>query len=216
MKRHVCATREWRCMVPKRRSFLLLSLFLLPIFASRVESQDAFRDLHLGFAECAPAVFFPLQAGTSMRISEITYAKTGMLSSFKEEISHAGRRPMMLTVTLDLNKWTGRCTSLEYSVAMGGRVQTSPKYDAFDERKLTRTVAFSPEENVGIIVGGGPLEHDLTTQLGYDEKGRRHIRQQVFGSGGTMYEVSFSDYVWMGPPTGKMGGFAARITTVAK
>ncbi len=163
----------------------------------------------------------------TINISNITYGDTmirgkiepdtGILKSFKEEISYAGRVPVGITVTVNLSKWTGMCSSLEYGVEVGGRTQVSPKYDIFDERKLPRTVAFSPEEPTGVIIGGGgPLEKDLVTEFGYDDKNRRQTRRQTFGTGGVTYEVSYSDYVYKGPPTGKMSSFAARITTVAK
>lgn len=213
-------------MKRSRTSVVWLWLALLSAFACRVESQKVPRDLRLGFSGCAPAVFFTLQPEMTTAISDITYADTtiagrtyteaGMLKSFKQQISRAGGSPIALTVTVNLGKWTGECSSLEYSTDVAGNTQTSSKYDIFDQSKLPRSVAFSPEENAGVIVAGGPLQRDLVTEFGYDDKNRRSIRRQVFGIGGVTYEVSYSDYGYKGPPTGKLSSFTARIRMVPR
>ncbi len=194
-----------------RRSVLRLC-GLLPLSAS-LRSQNLPGNLRLGFTGCSPAVFFPLQPAMIVKISEIVYARNGMLESFREELSFGDARPIVLIAAVNLSKWTGMCSSLEYSVEVAGRKQTSPKYDAFDDSKLTRTLAFSPEA-VGVILGGGPLETDLKTEMGYDEKGRQYIQRQVLGIGGLTYQVTYSDYRYAGPPTGKIFSYSARITVL--
>jgi hypothetical protein len=184
------------------------------------------RDLHPGFSGCAPAIFVALEPDTTVRMSAITYAdvtiagKTypegGMLKAFREEISHSGRAPTTFTVSVDLGKWTGNCSSLEYSVEVAGRTYTSPKLDAFNDATVPRSVAFAPEEPVSIILGGGLLQGDMTTEFGYDDKGRRYVRRQAFAADGVAYEVLYSDYVYKGPPTGKMASFTAHIRAIGK
>jgi hypothetical protein len=68
---------------------------------------------------------------------------------------------------------------------------------------------FSPEEDAGVLVGGGALETDLVTNLGYDDKGRRFISRQSFGIARASYEVVYSDYAYT--PMGKLTAFAARV-----
>lgn len=184
---------------------------------ARAQKQEAtiqalLKNVRLGFSGCSPAVFFPLQSEMTAKILDITY-EHGMLESFREEISYAKRNPILLTVTVNLTKWTGLCSSLEYSVEVAGTKLTSPHFDGFDESKLPRTVAFSPEENAGIILGGGPLQGELVTDLDYDE-GRRYIRRQVFTTDGVKYEVSYSEYGYKS--TGRIASFAARLSPLPR
>lgn len=191
----------------------LFSVVMLLMMPGRIDSQFAINDLHLGFAECAPAVFLPLQPGTAVKI-EVTYADTGMLSSFRENITRDDRAATTLLIAVDVTKWTGRCSSLGYTVAINGKTIASPMFDGFDEAKLPRTVAFSPVANIGAVIGGGPLEGDFRTQMAYDDRHRRYISQQTFGSGGRLFEIAFSDYGWT--PRGSIAGYSARIREVTR
>jgi hypothetical protein len=194
-----------------RLAFALALLIVLQM--SHLRAQVAMSDLHLGFAECAPAIFLPLQPGTAVKV-EFTYEDNGMLSSVRQEITREGGPLTTLLVSVDLAKWNGRCSSLAYRVTINDQSIASPAFDRFDKAKFPRTIAFSPAENVGAVVGGGPLESDFRTQVAYDEKNRRYISQQTLGSGGSTFQITFSDYNWT--PRGRIAGYTARIREIGK
>ncbi len=193
--------------------YTLLCLFLLA--SASIGSQELLKEMHLGFSDCAPALFVPLRTNTTVVLRDIAYAKNGMLDSFTVEVSYAPAAGTSLRATVNHEKWTGTCSSLEYTVEIAGRKQTSQSYDSFDPTKLPRTVGFSPE-GAGIILAGGPLQADLSTKFEYDDRGRRYIPRQEFGVDGVSYEVVYSDYSYLGPPTGKLRSYTARIAVRAK
>jgi len=210
-------------LLPKRSHVWLL--FMLSIASSSVaQSQQDTDAPRLGFSGCSPAVFFSLRPGLTLRLSEITYedvtiagktyVNSGMLKSFKEEVLEGTVSPASVLVTVDLGRWNGTCRSLAYAAQFAARTLRSPPFDSFDVSKLPGMVAFAPEEGAGVLVGGAALETDLVTDLGYDDKGRKYIRRQLFGLANVKYEVLYSDYAYSGPPTGKLSGFTARITAL--
>lgn len=205
-------------------SQLLLLAILWTASICIAQSQQPASAPRLGFSGCSPAVFFSLRSGLTLKLSEITYEgltiagktyiNSGMLKSFREEVLEGSGPPSTLIVTVDLGKWAGTCSSLAYAVLLAGRTLQSPPFETFDVSRLAGMIAFSPEEGAGILVGGGALETDLITELGYDKNGRKYIRRQVFGLLNVKYEAVYSDYAYSGPPTGKLSGFVARINAV--
>lgn len=208
--------------VTLRIKILLTAMLMLP--CSAAAQQDAFSGLHLGFVQCAPAIYFPLQPGTTVKISEITrddvtvagvtHTDAGMLKSYKEEITFEGRSPILLTVTVDLSKWTGNCSSLVYNVDIGGRTRTSSADSAFLSTRLPKTIAFSPEANAGVLLGGGALEGSVDTLVAYDPQRRKYISRQTFGSGGAKFEVSYTDYGWNA--LARINAFTAKVNLQAR
>ncbi len=174
------------------------------------------KDVIPGFDHCSPAIFFQLQPEATVAISEIAYDKDGLLRSFREQIVYDNSSPVVVNVSVDVGKWSGLCSSLEYSVETGGKRMTSPKYDAFDGAIAAHTAAFSAEEPLGIILSRGPLQGDLSTELAYDAKGRQYIKRQAFEYDGMNYEVRYSDYSYLGPPTGKASSYTAHISAKPK
>ena len=211
-------------MMLTKASGLCLLFILWAASVSTAQPQSATNSLHLGFSGCSPAIFFPLEPALTIKLSEITYAdvtiagkthpNSGMLKSFKEEILRGSSSPTTLLVTVALDRWKGVCSSLAYSAMLGGQTLQSPPYETFDAGKLANMIAFSSEEDTGILLGGGALEKDLVTDVGYDTKGRRQIRHQAFGVAKVKYEVVYLDYTYSGPPTGKLSGFTARIVAL--
>jgi len=224
LKRVARRTRREGFMMLTKRSGLCLLFIVWIASVATTEAQSATNSLHLGFSACSPAVFFPLEPGLTIKLSEITYAdvtiagktyrNSGMLKFFKEEILGGRRSPTTLLVTVALDRWKGVCSSLAYSAMFGSQTLQSSPYETFDAGKLANMIAFSSEEDSGVFLGGGALEKDLVTGFGYDAKGRRQIRRQTFGVAKVKYEVVYSDYTYSGPPTGKLSGFTARIAAL--
>lgn len=138
-----------------------------------------------------------------------------MLDSFRAEVSYANAPPLLVDISVSRERWTGRCSSLEYIAVVEAWTGISPSYDTFDTATLPRVLGFSPV-SAGLILGGGPIETELETELGYDEKGRQFVRRQVFGLDGVTYEAVYSDYNYNGPPTGKLSSYTVRVRVVPR
>lgn len=138
-----------------------------------------------------------------------------MLDSFRAEVSYANAPPLLVDISMNRERWTGRCSSLEYVAVVGGWTGISPSHDTFDAAKLPRVLGFSPE-TAGIILGGQPPDVELDTELGYDEQHRQFVRRQVFGFDGVTYEAVYSGYNYKGPPAGKLSSYTVRVRVVPR
>ncbi len=79
--------------------YTLLCLFLLA--SASIGSQELLKEMHLGFSDCAPALFVPLRTNTTVVLRDIAYAKNGMLDSFTVEVSYAPAAGTSLRATVN-------------------------------------------------------------------------------------------------------------------
>jgi hypothetical protein len=173
--------------------FLFFSLFLSGVTITGGAPKEI--GLVLGFADCEPAVFFKLAAPITVKLTNITYAQTGRMIGFKEEIVKAAGDSLAMTIKINEAKWNGLCDSLAYTAEIAGQPQSSPPYDSVKAEKTLGMIAFSPNDPGGVVFGGGdPIEGDATTRLKYDDSGRRLLDTQSFQVRGTSYVITYSDY----------------------
>ncbi len=172
---------------------ILACLFLTLAAATPASTQNN-ADFVLGFADCEPAVFVKLMAPVTVKMRNISYASSGRLVGFRQEVLSPAGKSLTATVKVDEEKWNGTCNSLVYTAEGGENRQISPPYESFEAKHTVGMIAFSSTDPGGVILGGGPLEADFTTQFKYDDSNRRLLDTQVFQLRGTSYAVTFSEY----------------------
>jgi len=173
--------------------FFLIPLFFLGAATDAATQKDS--AFVFGFADCEPAVFIKLLAPLNVKITNITYAQTGRMIGFREEVVKTTGERFAMIVKIDEEKWNGMCDSLVYTAEIADKRQTSPPYGSFNASKTLGMIAFSPVEPGGVVLGGGDLlEADTTTQLKYDNSGRRLLDTQVFQLQGTSYVITYTEY----------------------
>jgi hypothetical protein len=195
-----------------KASILLIVCDALLIFIGSAAAQTQNKDFVLGFGACTPAVFLKLYPEIMVKVSEIVYAPTGALDSYKEEIHYSSNKPVILRVAVNHEKWTGMCTSLEYAVEVDGKRLISPTVEAFQRMQPKDVIAFSTEEFAGVLLGGDPLEADFKTEFGYDQDGRKKIRRQTYARAGSRYQVLYSDYSY--DHLGRLLSYSAQVNEV--
>lgn len=172
--------------------FLLPLVFLGASTDAAAQKDSAFI---FGFADCEPAVFIKLLAPMNVKITNITYAPTGRMIGFREEVVNTTGEHIALIIKIDEKKWNGMCNSLVYTAEIADKRQTSPPYDSFNASQSLGMIAFSPIEPGGVVLGGGNLlEADTTTQLKYDTSGRRLLDTQIFQLQRTSYVIAYTEY----------------------
>lgn len=188
----------------------MLTILLLAM-SFQAAGQGQAQSVILGFGDCTPALFTSPAGNTRVAIREITYETGVPLGGYTQEIRSPRGQVTTARITVNRAAWKGMCTSLLYSVEIGGRRLDSPTPDAFEKTGRQDALGFTAEGIGGAVVrSNGPLgQGGFETQFAYDEEGRRAISRQTFALGTAHYEIVYSSYTY--DDLGRLRSYVADI-----
>lgn len=158
-------------------------------------------DLRLGSSQSTPLVYHKPTANMTVVLSQVAYDRFGQPESYTLELDLA-TDPRL---TVEVRRTSDDKTHPAKFIARAGEHTLVELSDTSTKDPL---VALNPAGAGGVVLAApGELKLNVSTELAYDDFGRRQVAAQTFVHAGLKWKVAFSDYTRDG--FGRLTGYRA-------